>query len=265
MIRSRLCDYIDAYILPKGTITVENRGTAAAQNNRNKKVIFKNCGPFTDCKSEINNKEIDHAKDNEVVTPMHNLLEYSDKYPKKIQKFLDDNGDIIDVPDDADRASFKYKQKTTDKRGNNGTTHVQIKVPLKYLSNFWRTLEMSLINCEINIFLTWSEKSIIVTGDYADREPKFAITETKLYVPVVTLLTVDNEKLLQQLKTGCKITINWNKYQSEPTTKTRNQYLNHLIDPSFQGVNRLFVLSYENDAYQNKLQATTSKRKQCCD
>ena len=124
---------------------------------------------------------------------------------------------------------------------------------------------MSLINCEINIFLTWSEKSIIVTGDYADREPKFAITETKLYVPVVTLLTVDNEKLLQQSKTGCKITINWNKYQSEPTTKTRNQYLNHLIDPSFQGVNRLFVLSYENDAYQNKLQATTSKRKQCCD
>ena len=87
MIRSRLCDYIDAYILPKGTITVENRGTAAAQNNRNKKVIFKNCGPFTDCKSEINNKEIDHAKDNEVVTPMHNLLEYSDKYPNKSRSF----------------------------------------------------------------------------------------------------------------------------------------------------------------------------------
>ena len=79
---------------------------------------------------------------------------------------------------------------------------------------------MPLINCEINIFLTWSQNFIIVTRDYGNRVPKFAITDTKLYVPVVTLSAQDNEKLLQQLKTGFKRTINWNKYQSEPTIQT---------------------------------------------
>ena len=79
---------------------------------------------------------------------------------------------------------------------------------------------MPLINCEINIFLTWSQNFIIVTRDYGNRVPKFAITDTKLFVPVVTLSAQDNEKLLQQLKTGFKRTINWNKYQSEPTIQT---------------------------------------------
>ena len=79
---------------------------------------------------------------------------------------------------------------------------------------------MPLINFEINIFLTWSQNFIIVTRDYGNRVPKFAITDTKLYVPVVTLSAQDNEKLLQQLKTGFKRTINWNKYQSEPTIQT---------------------------------------------
>ena len=79
MLRSILCDCSDAYILVKGTITVPNTGTAAAANNRNKKVTFKNCAPFTDCISEINSK-IDHANDIEVVMPMYNLIEYSDNY-----------------------------------------------------------------------------------------------------------------------------------------------------------------------------------------
>ena len=74
---------------------------------------------------------------------------------------------------------------------------------------------MRLINCEINIFLTWSEENIIVTRNYGDEKPKFPITDIKLYVPIVTLTAQDNEKLLQQLKTGFKRTINWNKYQSE--------------------------------------------------
>ena len=98
-------------------------------------------------------------------------------------------------------------------------------------------------------FLTWSKKCIIVTRNYGDQEPKFPITDTERDVPVVTLSAQDNEKLLQQLKTGFKRTINWNKYQSEPTLQTRNRYLNYLIDPSFQGVNRLFVLSLKVDAH----------------
>ena len=80
MLRSSLCDYSDECTLVEGAITVPNTGTTAARNNRNKKVIFKNCAPFTDCISEISNKEIDHAKDIDAVMPMYNLIEYSDNY-----------------------------------------------------------------------------------------------------------------------------------------------------------------------------------------
>ena len=103
---------------------------------------------------------------------------------------------------------------------------------------------MPLINCEVNLELAWSKDCVITNST---GEVKFQITETKLYVPIVTLSTQDNAKLLQQLKSGFKRTINWNKYQSDPKTYAQNRYLNHLVDPSFQGVNRLFVLSFENE------------------
>ena len=103
---------------------------------------------------------------------------------------------------------------------------------------------MPLINCEVNLILTWSRDCVITNSTGAG---KFAITETKLYVPVVTLSTQDNAKLLQQLKSGFKRTINWNKYESSIKTFAQNRYLNYLINPSFQGVNRLFVLSFENE------------------
>ena len=127
---------------------------------------------------------------------------------------------------------------------NGNMRDVEIMVPLKYLSNFWRTLEMPLINCEVNLLLTWSKDCVITSST---GEGKFTITETKLYVPVVTLSTQDNVKLLQQLKSGFKRTINWNKYESSIKTFAQNRYLNYLINPSFQGVNRLFVLPFENE------------------
>ena len=102
---------------------------------------------------------------------------------------------------------------------------------------------MPLINCEVNYILTWSRDCNITNSE---GEVKLLITETKLYVPVVTLSTQDNAKLLQQLKSGFKTTINGNKYESNPKAYAQNRYLNHLINPSFQGVNRLFVLSFEN-------------------
>ena len=101
---------------------------------------------------------------------------------------------------------------------------------------------MSLINCEINLILTSSARSFIIDIPINRQEPTFTITDTKHYVPVVTLSTQDNTKLLQQLKSGFKRTINWNKYQSQVTLQEQNRYLDFLIDPSFQGVNRLFVL-----------------------
>ena len=89
---------------------------------------------------------------------------------------------------------------------------------------------MPLINCEVNLILTCSSTCIISS---ATGETKFKITDTKLYVPVVTLSTQDNAKLLQQLKSGFKTIINWNKYQSTPKTYAQNRYLNHLVDPNF--------------------------------
>ena len=103
---------------------------------------------------------------------------------------------------------------------------------------------MPLINCEVNLELTWSKDCVITNST---GEGKFQITETKLYVPVVTLSTQDNAKLLQQLKSGFKKTINWNKYESSVKTFTQNRYLNYLFNPSFQGVSRLFILSFENE------------------
>ena len=103
---------------------------------------------------------------------------------------------------------------------------------------------MLLINCEANLTLTWSSTYVISS---ATGETKLKITDSKLYVPVVTLSIRDNAKLLQQLKSGFKRTINWNKYQSNPKTYAQNRYLNHLVVPSFQGVNRPFVLSFENE------------------
>ena len=120
-------------------------------------------------------------------------------------------------------------------------------VALKYLSNIWRTLEKPLINCEINLILTWSENCVIVSTNVANQNATFAITDTILYVPVVTLPTQDNGKLLKQPKSGFKRVINWNKYLSKPELLAQNPNLNHLVEPSFQGVNRIFVLALEND------------------
>ena len=118
-------------------------------------------------------------------------------------------------------------------------------VPLKHLSIFWRTLEMPLINCEVNLNLTWSPNCVITNST---GQGKSKITDTNLYVPVVTLSTKDNEKLLEQLKSGFKRVINWNKYLSKPELLTQNPNLSYLIEPSFQGVNRLFVLAFKDDA-----------------
>ena len=103
---------------------------------------------------------------------------------------------------------------------------------------------MPLINCEVHLILTWSPTCIISS---ATEETKFKTTETKFYVPVVTLSTQDNAKILQQLKSSFKRTIYWNKYESKIKTFAQNIYLNHLINPSFQAVNRVFVLSFENE------------------
>ena len=211
MLRSNLCDYANAYILVKGTITITAAGDddAAKQlDERNKGIIFKNCVPFTKCISRINNTDIDTAQDINIVMPMYNLIKYSNNYLKTsgslCQYYNDEPNDNI-----AGSKSFKSRVKITRKTpADRNTKDVEIIVPLKYLSYFWRTLEMPLINCEVNLILTWSKDCVITNSE---GEGKFKITETKLYVPVVTLSTQDNAKLLQQLKSGFKRKINWNE------------------------------------------------------
>ena len=133
---------------------------------------------------------------------------------------------------------------------------VEIVVPLKHLSNFWRTPDIALINCEVSLTLNWSREyvitsmeRIIITNtrwDTSATNATFKITDTKLYVPVVTLSTEDDNNFLEQLKSGVKRTTKWNKCRSEMTNRTKTNNWNYLIDPTFNKVNRLFVLSFDN-------------------
>ena len=144
MLKSSLCDYSDAYILVKGAITITGAGAYAAArqaDERDKGAAFKNSAPFTNCISKINNTPVDNAKDIDIVMPMYNLIEYSDNYAKTTgslwQYFRDEPNDDIESSE-----LFKSKIKITGETpDDNNEKDVEIMVPLKYLSNFWRTLE----------------------------------------------------------------------------------------------------------------------------
>ena len=256
MLKSNLCDYSDAYILFKETVTVNYTAAAADAdaNNSNKKEIAR----FSNCISEINNTQVDNAKDIDIVMSMYNLIEYSDNYSKRsgsLGQYCKDipavdnnnNNEIANFAENNLTDSFNFKVKITGRTGDDRTKNVEIMVPLKYLSNCWRTVEMPLMNCEINLILTWSTNCVIFSFNVTNQNVTFEITDTKLSVPVVTLSTQDNSKLLQQLKSRFKRVINWNKYLSKPELLRRNPNLNHLVEPIFQVVNILFVLEFEND------------------
>ena len=167
--------------------------------------------------------------------PMYNLIEYSDNYAKttgSLWQYCKDiparnaNGDIAIFAENNTTDSFKFKAKITGQNGNDETKDVEIMVTLKYLSNFWRLLEMPLINCEVNLILIWSSSCALISIAIQNQNATFAITDTKLYVPVVTLSAQENTKFLQQLKSGFKRVINWNKYLSKPELTIQ---LNHVF------------------------------------
>ena len=134
-------------------------------------------------------------------------------------------------------------------------------MPLKYLSNFWRSLNIPLINCEDELVLTWFKNCVLISKLTRDADhdapidrkidnpenETFEVTDTKLHVPVITLSTKDDNNFLEQLKSGFKRTIKWNKYRSEMTNQTKTNHLNHLINPTLTRINRLFVLLFENE------------------
>ena len=166
-----------------------------------------------------------------IVMPMYNVIEYSDNYARttgSLWQYCKDiparnaKDNITEFADGNTTDSFKFKVNITGQTGNDGTKDVEIMVPLKYLINFRRTLEMPLINCEVNVILTWSSSCVLIATSIPNQNATFAITDTKLYVPVVTLSTEENTKLLQQLKSGFKRVINWNKYLSKPELLAQN-------------------------------------------
>ena len=186
MLKSSLCNYSDAYILVKGKVTVNNTAAADADaNNTNKKVIFKNCASFTECISRINNTQVDDAKCIDIIMLIYNLIEYSDNYSKTSRSLwqyckdisaVNDNGDIVYFNGANATDSFNFKTKITAQTDDDGQiNNVAIMVPLKYLINFWRTVEIILINCEVSLILV--SVSVIIYTDAANQIPTFPTTE----------------------------------------------------------------------------------------
>ena len=235
MLISDLCDYSDVYIVVKGKITVANR----SNNAYDKKLAFKNNAPFTSCISKIDNTLTDNAEDLDIVMPMYNLIEYSKNHRKSTGSLFNcyrdepNSGAVGNINYSIKNSNFfDYKTGITGKvEGKNvEKDDIEIVVSLKYLSNFWRTLDIPLINCEVSLTLTWSENCVLTSKATREADPDadpavagicnptnavFKITDSKLYVPVVTLSAENDNKLSGQLKTEFKRTIKWNKYRSE--------------------------------------------------
>ena len=182
-LESNLCDYSDAYILVTGNIT-------ATPNNAATQVVFKNCAPFEKCRTEINETFVDDAQHINIAMPMYNLIEYSDNYSdtsgslwqfKWDQQPINNNEPFIDITAE-NSSSFKYKSNLigdTDADGANRKNEgINIVVPLKYLSNFWRLLEIPLINCKVELSLKWYANCILSGAGTA---ATFTITDPKLF------------------------------------------------------------------------------------
>ena len=246
-------------------------------------IAFKNCAPFTRCATHINDEHIETAENLDIIMPVYNLIEYSDNYTdysgslyqfKRGESPMNNAGNPNNVALD-NSTSFKYKAsllgKADDAAGNDRSLkNTKIVLPLKYLSNFFRSLEMPLINCKIHLELNWNDDCVMFSTDtYAggdnanDRETKFLITSTKWYVPVVTLSTKDNENLTKQLDEGFKRSVYWNEYKSKIETKNldANNVTRFPLDASFQGVNRLLVPAFGNTENGDKKVERGSHRK----
>ena len=210
----------------------------------------------------MNETFVDKIEHINIAMPMYNLIEYSDNYsdtPGSLWQFKRDelnNDNINTALADNNAPSFKYKASiigNTDVDGaNSKKDDVKLAVPLKYLSNFWRSLEMPLINCKIELSLKWYENCILSSAGTA---ATFAITDTKLYVPVVTLKTEDNAKLSKLLNEGFKRSVYWNKYKIILKDYAENENIRERLDTSFQGVSKLLVFAYQrgdDDNHANK-------------
>ena len=210
-LESSHCDYSDTCILVTGHIYVTGGGYA------NTKIAFKNCARFKYCRTEINETFVDKTEHINVAMPMYNLIECSNNYSdtsgslwqfkRNELNFNDINTALINNT----APSFNYKASIIGNTVADGASSkiddVKLAVTLKYLSNFWRSLKMLLINCKVELSLTWYTHCVTITGN--GTATTFAITDTKLYVPVVTLKAEENAKLSISNE-GFKRSVYWN-------------------------------------------------------
>ena len=245
-------------------------------------VAFKNCAPFTRCATHVNDEHVETVENLDMIMPMYNIIEYSDNYAdssgslsqfKRDESPKNNAGNPLNIALD-NSTSFKYKAsilgKAGDADGNDRSLkNVKVVVPSKYLSNIFRSLEMPLINRKIFLEVNYNNNCVMhgadayTAADNNNREITFQITSTKLYVPVVTLSTKDNVNLTKQLDEGFKRSVYWNEYQSKIETKTadHNNVTRFPLDAFFQGVNRLFVLAFDNSEDDYKKFKRDSHRK----
>ena len=246
----------------------------------NTNVAFKNCSIFTRCVTHLNDEHVETVEDLDVVMNMYNLTDnYADSSGslyqfKRDESPMNDAGNPNNVALDNSTA-FKYKAsllgKATDADGNDRSLKkTKIEVPLKYLSIFFRSLELPLVNCKIHLELNCNNNCVMHGADtYAggdnvnNRETTFQITSTKLYIPIVTLTTRDNGNLTKQLNEGFRRSVYWNEYKSKIETKEAdaNNLKRFPLDASLQEVNRLFVLAFDNTYNGNKKVEKDSHRK----
>ena len=245
VLKPNLCDYAEPYILVDGTI----RGTG---RNNNTRLALKNYAPFTKCNLEINDEHIDTAENLDITIPMYNLIEYSDNYQDSSATLYQYKRDeppaanaINDLTTDTS-SSFKYKVSLLGNPvvvNNIARINVKVVVPLKYLSNLFRSVEMPLIYCKIKLNLTWKKECVLSTDN---GNAVFIINDTKMYVPVVTLSKEDNKDFIERQNKGFQRSIYWNEYKTKEINENADanvfKYIN--LDPSFQDVNRLFVMAY---------------------
>ena len=224
----------------------------AAAANANTRLALKNCAPFTKCNLEINDEHVDTAENLYITMSIYNLIEYSDNYQDSSATLYQYKRDeppeddaVADLTAD-NSSSFKYKVSLLGNPVLNDAVakrSVKVVIPLKYLSNFFRSLEMPLINCKIKLNLIWKKECVLSTGV---GEAVFIINDTKLYVSVVTLSKEDNKDFIEQQNKGFQRSIYWNEYKTKEINEDADanvfKYIN--LDPSFQGVYRLFLMTY---------------------
>ena len=271
IVRSFLCDYSDAYILVTSNIKVQNGNDAT-------RVAIKNCHRFTRATFKLNNEQVDTADNLDLTMNLYNILGYSDNYSDTAGSLYQykrpesggNNGNLVNLG--TALSSFKYQSGLVQKQlttPNSETIpvntdpnfanahriwkHINIAVPLKYISNFFRNLELPLINTKLYMELNWTKYSVLCNQN---QNSIFQATKCELYIPIVTLNTENNNKLSELLSKGFERTVVWNEYKSKIGTvnvaANDNNFKRTTLDVSFQGVSKLLAAAYEtNDIKRN--------------